>query len=359
MSVREDFILNAWHVVATSSEVDGARPFAVRLASQSMVLFRTGDGRLVAMEDICPHRQAPLSLGRIEGNALRCMYHGLLFSAEGRCIEIPGQDIIPPRATVATYPVAERFGWIWIWLGDEPCDESLLPPAVASDHPELFTSQTHIDYEANYGLVIDNLLDLSHLSYVHASSFKADPKWANIRPKVTPGPRGVFIERWLESTRAVATARHIAGQTCDTWQGYHFLVPGVLIMETLYCEAGSAQAAGLQKPEKGVLVRNYSSQAITGTGPRSSRYFFAAAIPREGAEQRDCDRMLEVTRIAFDEDRAMIEAQQRSLDANPGRRPVPTAADGAIAIFHRLADRISRGDAVPQDAMEQHREVSE
>ncbi len=355
MPVREDFATNCWHVVASSDEVGPERPTAMTLAGQPLVLFRTVEGRVVALEDVCAHRHAPLSIGCVDARGIRCMYHGLLFAPDGQCIEIPGQDRIPPQAKVRAYTVAERHGWIWVWLGEAQADEGLLPPAIAGNHPDWITAQSHIDYDANYGLLVDNLLDFSHLSYVHAQSFKADPKWASVKPKVTPIDRGVQIERWIADAPALMSARHMGGQPTDTWQGYSFLAPGVLIMQTLYCKPGTAAAFNYEKPTSEIIVRNDTSQAVSAMGPRASRYFYATALPREGADQAICDRILSVSRAAFEEDRVMIEAQQKTIDRDPSRRPIPTAADNAVVIFHRILERLGGGASVGLAEREEER----
>lgn len=348
MPYRESLARNCWYVAAASPDVAPRQPYAVTLAGTLVVLFRKHDGQIAALEDVCAHRHAPLSLGFVEAGGIRCMYHGILFDAEGHCLEVPGQDLIPPQAKVPAYPVVERHGWIWVWIGEAAAaDAALIPPAVAGDHPDWITAQAHLDYEANYGLVADNLLDFSHLSYVHAQSFRADLKWANIKPKATPVERGIRIERWIPQAPALMSARHVAGQMTDTWQGYTFYVPGILVMETLYCEPGTAAASDFKKPTSGVLVRNCASQAVTGMTSRTSRYFYAVALPHDGADQATANHILTVSRGAFEEDRAMIEAQQLRVEACPGRRPIPTAVDSALVMFHRILDRLDRASSAP------------
>ena len=107
------FIHHAWYVVAWDHEVQADTVLARRALDIPLVIWRRADGAVVVMQDVCPHRLAPLSLGRREGDAIRCMYHGLKFGADGRCIEVPGQERIPPGACVATYPAVQRARWIW------------------------------------------------------------------------------------------------------------------------------------------------------------------------------------------------------------------------------------------------------
>ena len=110
------FLRNAWYVGGTSSELDEEGMIALTMLGEAVVLYRKANGDPVALENRCVHRMAPLSLGRIEGDNLRCIYHGMLFSDEGRALEIPGQAMIPDRACIRRYPVIEASGWLWLWM---------------------------------------------------------------------------------------------------------------------------------------------------------------------------------------------------------------------------------------------------
>jgi vanillate O-demethylase monooxygenase subunit len=137
------YVRNAWYVAAWSHELVPDKPLGLTVLGEPIVIYRTADDRIVALEDRCVHRLAPLSLGRCEGNRLRCMYHGLLYAPDGQVVEIPGQAQIPPKARVRSYPVEDRHSWIWIWMGDaEDADDALIPPAVGLDRD---------DYVLGYG----------------------------------------------------------------------------------------------------------------------------------------------------------------------------------------------------------------
>ncbi len=193
------------------------------------MLWRSASGAIHALEDRCVHRLAPLSLGRCEGERLRCMYHGLLFDAGGKVVEIPGQDIIPAQARVKSYAVAERHSWIWVWMGEAAtADPALIPPAVGFDDPDYLLGHGNLDYAAEARLINDNLLDFSHLSYVHANSFGAGPQFAQTQPTITPLDRGVRVQRWMTNTLGQSNRK--SPVPIDTWQSYDFLVPGVLLM---------------------------------------------------------------------------------------------------------------------------------
>src|SRR5882672_10175241 len=162
------WVRNAWYVVAWRHELEPGQIMARTIIKEPLVLYRKGDGAIVAMEDRCCHRLAPLSKGRLEQDDLRCMYHGLKFAPDGRCIEIPGQPVIPPNALVRTYPVAESGAWIWAWMGAAAlADPATIPYTTAAEDPDWHIVTGTLDYAANYQLINDNLLDLSHLSYAH------------------------------------------------------------------------------------------------------------------------------------------------------------------------------------------------
>src|SRR3954447_14318730 len=114
---RMPYVRNCWYMIACDHEVPRVGLFARTVLNEGILLYRARDGRIVALRDRCCHRLAPLSKGRQEGDCVRCGYHGLLFDASGRCIEIPGSDSVPEKARVATYPVAVKNKWVFVWMG--------------------------------------------------------------------------------------------------------------------------------------------------------------------------------------------------------------------------------------------------
>lgn len=336
------YVRNAWYVAAWSHDVPADGPLAVEILSQPIVLWRSAQG-LAALEDRCVHRHAPLSLGRCEAGRLRCMYHGLMFDAAGACVEIPGQDIIPPTARVKSFPVIERHSWVWVWMGDPAkADPALVPPAVGFDNPDYVLGSGYLDYAAEARLINDNLLDFSHLSYVHAQSFGAGPEFAQSQPKVTPLERGVRFERWIVGTLGASMRK--SASPVDSWQSYDFLLPGVLLMWSANFPEGTAERLGHQPPDPAEAIAglNFTSQAVTPTTDRTSRYFFSwGPHKRHGGEEMR-DGMMALAAQAFGEDKVMIEAQQQVIDRNPGLPVMPTAHDRGVTLFNRLVERLAR-----------------
>ncbi len=198
MNTGTAFLKNTWYVAAWSHEIAADGMVARTIIGVPLLFWRDAGGTVVALDDRCCHRAAPLSKGRREGDNIRCMYHGLLFDKSGKCVEIPSQEFIPPAAKVRAYPVVERFKWVWIWMGEpDKADPSLIPDTHYLDDAGWRGTPGYMHYAANYLLITDNLLDFSHLSYVHETTLGGNSKYAGIRPKVTRNGHGVRVERWL------------------------------------------------------------------------------------------------------------------------------------------------------------------
>lgn len=338
-------VRNAWHVAAWTDQIEAAKPFAVSILGDPIVLWRGADGRVHALADRCVHRLAPLSRGRCEGDRLRCMYHGLLFAADGAVVEIPGQNTIPPVARVHAYPVVERHDWIWVWMGDPArADAALVPPAVGPSDPDWVLGHGWIDYAADAHLVCDNLLDFSHLTYVHADSFGAGPEFAQAQPRVAMLERGVRVSRWLPVPAGHARNPH--DHPVEAYQSYDFLVPGVLLMWGGNYPVGTAERLGDAAPEMDEALSglNFTSQAVTATGSDTARYFFSWGPHCRHGDAAKRDMMMAMAHQAFAEDKAMIEAQHRVIAATADPRVMPTAHDRAITLYNRLADRLAEAD---------------
>lgn len=336
-------VRNAWHVAAWSCDLASETPFAISILGEPVVIWRSASGLIRALEDRCVHRLAPLSLGRCEGENLRCMYHGLLFGPDGGVVEIPGQDLIPAKARVRSYPVVDRHDWIWVWMGDPAlADEALIPPAVGTSDPDWILGHGQLDYAAEARLVCDNLLDFSHLTYVHAQSFGAGSTFAEQQPRITPLERGVRVTRWIPAE--VGNRRNPHPVPVEVYQSYDFLVPGVLLMWSGNYPEGTSARLGDAAPEMAEALSglNFTSQAVTSTGPDTARYFFSWGPHCRHGDAAQRDKMMGIAGQAFAEDKTMIEAQQRVIAMTPDPQIMPTAHDRAVTLYNRLVERLAR-----------------
>lgn len=169
----QGFVKNSWYVIAFSRDVVAGALTKRQCCDEDIVLFRTGAGagEAVALYDRCPHRGVPLSQGSVVADAVRCAYHGFEFGRDGSCTKIPSQDLIPQQMCVRSYPLVERAGFIWLWPGDQ----AKADPALLPDHHRLgldregWTAQPYfmLTIESNHSMLFENLLDTSHISFLH------------------------------------------------------------------------------------------------------------------------------------------------------------------------------------------------
>ena len=327
------WVRNAWYVAAWGHEIEPGRIAARTIIDQPLVLYRTEAGELVVLEDRCCHRFAPLSLGRLEGDDLRCMYHGLKFAPDGRCIEIPGQPLIPKSACVRRYPARTVGSWVWVWMGDAAlADATKIPPSIALGDEAYRLRSGQLDYDAHYLLIDDNLLDLSHLSFAHEKTLGLGmPQWADQRPTMTPIDNGLRVQRWLRNHAPTGFMRKL-GERVDVWNSYDFVFPGVFLQRTVFFPLGT------KEPTDAPLFYRIDEQAVTPMTARTSRYFYAAGARTQDIDDDRVDRLFDVTRTAFHEDKTIIEAQQKTIDLDPARPMLPTSLDAGPTRFRKMVD---------------------
>lgn len=339
--------VNDWYVACTETDLAQGKPFAATVLDQDLVIWRAA-GELVVFEDRCVHRAAALSLGRCEGDALRCMYHGLLFDRTGKVIDIPGQDVIPPTAKVRVFPAVSHYDWVWVWMGDPAlADRAKLPTLFAGvDIDDFGVGAGALEFEADARLISDNLLDFSHLPYVHADSFQAPLEWAESAMTIKQIANGVRFERWIENHNGHHFIDALAIGTNDTWMGYDYLIPGVLVMWVGCFPTGTARAVNFGRPDFSLAIAQVTAnlQAITPVTAKKSRYYVFSGLHRSasggGSDPAIVARNLEVTLKAFNEDKVVIEAQQRIIDNNPGRPFMPTVHDRGVTLYKRLKSKM-------------------
>lgn len=332
------FLRNTWYVAAWSHEISAEALFARTITGIPVLFYRDDQGTLIALEDRCCHRGAPLSRGRREGNDVRCRYHGLRFDRDGRCREIPAQSQVPPKARVRAFPVQERAKWVWIWMGDPAlADPAAIPPTPWLDDPAWRYEPGYMHYPVEYLLIADNLLDFSHLPYVHPTTLGGTEAYAGVLPEVTRIDGGLRVTRWLldqPPAPYVAKIRDWPGNV-DRWNIYDFLLPGVLLMDSGSAPAGT----GAQQGNRRDACEFRGCQAITPETAGSTHYFFSQ--PHNfGFELPGLTAAIHANIVAaFHEDQAMIGAQAATLALDPGFTPLPLAMDTALIQFRSLMAR--------------------
>lgn len=260
-------------------------------------------------------------MGKLEGDRLRCIYHGMAFDWEGRCVHVPGMTK-PPQVQLRLYPIVEKDDWLWVWTGDiDAADEALIPDAFGITNPNRPMRSGRIEYDAHYQLIHDNLCDLSHVDFLHATTLAvaSGACWSETAPRVKMAGRAIRYERWFEN----ASVPTDPNASVDVWSSYDFAVPGIFIMRGARYPAGTAAACGGKEPV-GIepINRNIEQQAVTPISATRTAYHFATGlVGSTPAMTLDLASRMDVVMAAFEEDRLIIEAQQRIWDLTSASAP--------------------------------------
>jgi phenylpropionate dioxygenase-like ring-hydroxylating dioxygenase large terminal subunit len=332
------FLRNCWYVAAWQHELDNSKLLARTLLNEPIVFYEHPTEGPVALADRCCHRLAPLSRGRIEGGNVRCGYHGLLFNPAGKCIEIPGQSLIPPKAVVRRYPVANRKKLTWIWMGDPArADTALIPDTYALEHPAWRFRPGYMHYRANYQYVVDNVLDFSHLSYVHSQTLGGTDLIARSKPTVEAFDRGVRIKRFMIDGPQPPFSKRFAdmGGNVDRWHFYELVVPANMLMESGIQPTGTGVREG--RHDHSQQFRAYN--LLTPETDTTTHYFFALAHGFGLDDPSVTEGVYDEVVKAFKEDGEMIEAQQRVIDRLKDPKMVVIAADAGLMEMRRIMER--------------------
>ncbi len=341
---KSHFPLNAWYAAAFDVEV-GRGLLARTICNQKIVLYRQAAGAVAALEDACWHRLLPLSMGRLEGDEVVCGYHGLVYNAEGRCTHMPSQETLNPSACVRSFPVVERHRFVWIWPGDPALADPALVPDLHWNHdPEWAGDGKMIRVQCDYRLVVDNLMDLTHETFVHGSSI-GNRAVAEAPFVATHGERTATVTRWMENIEAppfwagqIRQARGYQGPV-DRWQIIRFEAPCTVAIDVGVAPAGSG-ALPSDGGDRSQGVNGYVLNTITPETDGTCLYFWAFARNYCLGEQRLTHQLREGVASIFREDELVLEAQQKAIDEHPDHRFYNLNIDAGAMWARRLIDRM-------------------
>ncbi|MGV9711504.1 aromatic ring-hydroxylating dioxygenase subunit alpha [Gordonia sp. NPDC003424] len=336
--------LNAWYVAAWDHEVGRSQILSRTIAGKPMAIYRTTDGRPVALADACWHRLAPLSMGKLVGaDGVQCPYHGLQFNSAGRCIKMPAQETINPSAMVSSFPVVERYRYVWVWPGDPTqADPSTIPDMFQMDSPEWAGDGRTIDVRANYQLVLDNLMDLTHEEFVHSSSIGQD-ELSESDFIVTHTDRTVTVSRWMHDIDAppfwLKNMRDkfpaFEGKV-DRWQIIEFEVPSTIRIDVGVAKAGTGAPEG----DRSQGVNGFVMNTISPVDERTALYFWAFMRNYCLDSQLITTQLREGVHGVFGEDEEMLTAQQQAIEANPDHEFYNLNIDAGGMWVRRLIQRM-------------------
>lgn len=333
------FLRNCWYVAGWSRDIATLKP--ITILGEKIVLYRSSDGVVVALEDACPHRKLPLSKGTLKDDRIICGYHGLTFDDTGACVAAPTQGRIPTGAKVRSYPAAERYGLVWLWMGDSAHAD----PALIIDIPNYNdaawgrTAGGDMTIACNYLYVVDNLLDPSHVAWVHLTSF-AGAKTDGAPLNIDRAENGVTVWRWMMDAPPPSYYARLVkfSGNADRLQHYECVIPSIAINKSIYSPSGSG---GADKPLSELSYVNISYNFITPIDEANSHYYWFQHRNTDPQDEAISQTMNEGARMAFEEDKAVLEAVQIGM----GNRSTPhldLALDaGALRFRKLLSSRIA------------------
>ncbi len=333
------FLRNAWYVAAWEREV-GDRPYATTILGEHVAIYRRASGNYGALADACPHRKVPLSMGRVQGENLECGYHGLVFGCDGLCVKAPGNDRPPQGALVRSYPIEPRYGLLWMWMGDpqhaDPNDifeaEHWGDPAWGS------TEGDDMIVGCNYLHITDNLLDPSHVAWVHPGSFAGDGS-DEVPLQTTIADDGVTTWRWmLDTAPAPFYAPYLRFEgNCDRKQQYEVRYPSHALIKAYIAPAGEG---GEDKPLHPDTFIMDSFNFLTPVDDTTTRYFWFQMRNVAPNDDEVSARFAASVRGAFEEDRVILQASQRGMAESPTPNINLRTDSGGIRFRRRLDQMI-------------------
>lgn len=335
------FVRNAWYVAAFGREVDDQLRRFVILGAP-VLLYRTSDGGIAALEDRCPHRLLPLSMGKRIGDAVQCGYHGLTFGADGACVRVPGQTNLPAAAHLRRYPVVERHDIVWIWMGEaeraDPADIFDLPEFTAPGWAVHQGEALHL--ASNYLNVAENLVDPAHVSFVHPTTLGSAAS-ENVPVHVSTEGPVITAWRWIRDAEPVGFFKAFGGFTghVDRWHYYHLHLPCIAVID--FGSAPTHWQIAEEDRQRGVRILALHLLTPVDETHTIDRWLHirntATDDPEAGA------RMDALFRTAFAEDKAILEAIQAEELRPQTRRPIRIAIDrGPLVYRKRIAERIEQ-----------------
>ncbi|MBB4613438.1 aromatic ring-hydroxylating dioxygenase subunit alpha [Novosphingobium taihuense] len=336
------FLRNAWYMAGWSDEV-GATGLARKIIDKPVFLFRKADGTVAALLDRCPHRFAPLSRGTREGDTVVCGYHGLSFSAEGKCMRNPFGERVPAGSDIPAFVVAERDGIVWLWAGAaDAADEALIPDfGFIPDTPHSRTVRGYTLMQANYEYGTDNLLDLSHIEFVHKGTFAG-------QGVIFAGEHAVQVEGetlhsnwWMPNIAPPSVAQGVFPPEAkvDHWLDMRWNAPASMRLNVGVTPHGAGREAGFEVPQAHIL---------TPASEHTTHYFWSSTRFND-LENPEVDAMLlALFGEAFDlEDKPMIEAAYANVRDNLEaggdfwkERPLSLGIDQGGTRARRLLERM-------------------
>jgi len=341
------YIKNAWYVAAMSHEISDDKPMGRTICNSPLVFWRNKQGQVAAVEDFCPHRGAAMSLGTVDDGELVCGYHGLRMGEDGKTKSMPKQrtERFP---CVKRAAIEERDGFVWYWAGEaEEADASLIPEFDWHAKEGWAFGGGVFDIKCDYRLMIDNLMDLTHETYVHSGSIgQKEIDEAPVRTRMNGDQ--VVTERYMTDIKAPPFWRMAMESQgldpdadVDRWQICRFNAPSHIMIDVGVALAGKGGFEAPAEVRTGSVVVDFLTPQTDG----SMWYFWGMARNFKVDDAELTDRIREGQNTIFSEDLAVLEAQQRNLELYPDRQLLKLDIDAGGVAARRMIDKLIQAES--------------
>ena len=332
------YLRNCWYVAGWSEDY-GRILKPEKYLGENIVIYRKQDGTPAALENACPHRKVPLSNGTLSEDNIICAYHGLTFNDKGQCIDSPTQrGMTPRRAVVRSYPIIDKYRLLWIWMGDpELADPDKIFPIDNFENPMWGSTDGGVlDIKCNYLWVCDNLLDPSHVAWVHVTSFAG--AGTDDQPlDIEKTDRGVVVSRWIHGNLPSPYYADLVkfDGNCDRLQHYEMCLPAIALNKSIYTPEGTG---GLGKVHIDKTYINISYNFMTPIDKDNTRYFWFQHRNTDPHDKDISEKMNAGAVMAFEEDRAVLEDVHLGME-NPATPNIDLGLDAGAKQFRMMLSR--------------------
>lgn len=338
-TMNQSFPMNAWYAAAWDVELK-QELLARTICNKALVLYRKQNGDPVALEDACWHRLLPLSKGSLRGDTVVCGYHGLEYNSAGRCSYMPSQETINPSACVRSYPVIQKYRFVWVWMGDPAlADPNKIPDMHWANDPEWAGDGQMIPVKCNYRLVVDNLMDLTHETFVHSESI-GDRNVAEAPFDVHHDEYTATVTRWMKGIHPPPFWKGQLNKVIehngpvDRWQIIRFEGPCTVTIDVGVAIAGTGAPEG----NRSQGVNGYVLNTITPSTAQTCLYFWAFCRNYNLTDQSNTTALRNGVARIFAQDEDILEAQQRAINDNPDREFYNLNIDAGAMWARRITD---------------------
>jgi vanillate O-demethylase monooxygenase subunit len=341
------YLMNCWYVAAWASEVNTGELFPRTLLDQKVVIYRDNEGVAHALLDRCPHRFVPLSSGSLcdGGRSIQCNYHGLQFDQSGQCVHNPhGDGKIPAAARVKTFPLVEKHNCLWIWMGDQDkADPALITDFSCMDREHFYVGEGYLYAKANYVLESDNILDLSHIEFLHPGTLGSDA----VKDSVTEVKQdGDTVWSMRQTNNEILPdflyqawgIEH--GKRVDRWIDVRWDAPANMLLVSGATPTGQPRENGIE-----TLIPHI----FTPETAHSTHYWFGMSFPKAIGPhaQQLADEQVANLSVPFEtEDLPMLEAQQDNMGDSDfwENKPVLLIGDAGAIRARRTLDKLIKAE---------------